>query len=168
MYFARFNPAGELIGRFDSMINRVHDESGALLPAFDDLVELSDSQFRQTIFETDGIWKLDQMTGEVSKHAFPPPQFEELVKQTQATAREMRLPIIGILDGMQSSALTNGDLPRAKAIETAKTGLKNITKVDLSGCATADEMRAAVFAAYLAIAKAAPVEVQTAFAQVLA
>lgn len=91
-----------------------------------------------------------------------------LIAETQDLARQMRLPIIGILDGMQSSALTDGDLPRAKAIEAAKTGLKNITKVDLSGCSTADEMRAVMLAAYKAVAGAAPVEVQTAFAQVLA
>lgn len=98
----------------------------------------------------------------------PLPTHAELVEVTLTTARQIRLPIIGILDGMQSSDLTNGDLEGAQVIEVAKTGLKNITKVDLSSCTTAEEMQSLILMAYVAIAKAAPVTVQTAFAQVLA
>ena len=90
------------------------------------------------------------------------------IEQTRATARQIRLPIIGILDGMQSSALTAGDLPLAQAIEAAKAGLKDITKVDLSECANELEMQAAIVLAYQAIALALPTLAQTAFAQALA
>lgn len=96
-----------------------------------------------------------------------PPTHAELVAQTLARARGARLPILSILDGLQASALTTGDTARATAIEAAKQGLRDITKTDLSACTTAEEMQAAIYAAYLAIAQAAPVEVKTAFAQVV-
>lgn len=97
----------------------------------------------------------------------PLPTHAELVEQTKVTARAMRLPIISILDGMQSSALTDGDLDRAEAIEVAKQGLKDITKIDLSGCQSASEMTTLVLTRYAQIASALPISAVTAFAQVL-
>jgi hypothetical protein len=93
---------------------------------------------------------------------------QRAIDQTRASARQIRLPIIGILDGMQASALTAGDLPLAKSIEVAKVGLKDITKVDLSACKTADEMQIVILLAYQSIALTLPVAARTAFAQVLA
>ncbi len=96
-----------------------------------------------------------------------PPARTELVDQTLATARALRQPILGVLDGMQASALTTGDQARAVAIEAAKQGLKDITKVDLSACETEEDMRQAILLAYVGIAKALPGPVQMAFAEVL-
>lgn len=92
---------------------------------------------------------------------------EQLVDQTLATARTLRQPIMGVLDGMQASALTAGDQARALAIETAKRGLKDITKIDLSGCETQAQMQSAVLVAYGEIARALPAPVQMAFAEVV-
>lgn len=111
---------------------------------------------------------LDWLAGGGAALPIDQPTHQELVDATLTEARQMRLPIISILDGMQSSALTNSDLVIAQAIEVAKTGLKNITKVDLSGCTTAEEMRLAVLNAYTTIAQAVPDGVKIAFAQVLA
>lgn len=96
-----------------------------------------------------------------------PPTRAELVERTLSEARSMRLPIMGILDGLQASALAIGNTARATAIETAKQGLRDITMTDLSACTTEKEMQAAIYAAYVTIAQAAPAEVQTAFAQVV-
>jgi hypothetical protein len=95
------------------------------------------------------------------------PTHADLVDTALTTARQIRAPIIGILDGMQASALTLDDLAGAQAIEAAKSGLKNITKVDLSGCTTLDEMRLVIKTAYLDIARAVPPSVQSAFSEVL-
>jgi hypothetical protein len=91
----------------------------------------------------------------------------DLVDQTKAVARTVRQPVLGVLDGMQASALTNGDQARALAIEAAKQGLKDITKIDLSGCETLAEMQSAVLVAYGEIARALPAPVQMAFAEVV-
>ena len=97
----------------------------------------------------------------------PVPARAQLVDQTLATARQLRSPILGVLDGMQASALTTGDQARALAIEAAKQGLKDITKVDLSACETEADMRQSILLAYVGIAKALPGPVQAAFAEVL-
>lgn len=96
-----------------------------------------------------------------------PPSHANLVAQALSETREQRQPIIGILDGMQSSANTNGDTTTAKAIETAKQALKDITKTDLRACVTYEDMRQAMKAAYAAIVTAAPASVITAFASVV-
>lgn len=91
----------------------------------------------------------------------------DLVAAALDAARVQRQPIIGILDGLQSTALTKGDSATAVEIETAKQALKDITKTDLSGCTTFDEMKAAMLAAYRTIAAAASPSVQLAFAGAL-
>lgn len=90
---------------------------------------------------------------------------------TLAKARAMRLDYFQVLDGLQVSAvwtaqqITVGELqvPLAGAIETCKQQLRDITLTDLSACTTTAEMEAAIFAAYQAIAAAAPAEIQSAF-----
>lgn len=94
------------------------------------------------------------------------PTHAELAATTLAEARRVRLPIISILDGMQASALTVGNTAKAQVIETAKQGLKNITLTDLSGCATAKQMKAAILLAYVAVAAALPADAQLAFSQI--
>lgn len=91
----------------------------------------------------------------------------QLVAQTLGRTREERQPIISVLDGLQSSALTKGDSGAAQTIEAVKQGLRDITKTDLSACTTADEMRAEIMAAYAALVTANP-SVATAFKGVIA
>lgn len=91
----------------------------------------------------------------------------QLVAQTLARTREERQPVISVLDGLQSSALTKGDSGAAQTIEAVKQGLRDITKTDLSACTTAEEMRAEIMAAYAALVTANP-SVSTAFKGVIA
>lgn len=84
------------------------------------------------------------------------PSHDDLVAQTLNLARAERQPIISVLDGLQSSALTKGDTTTAQTIEAVKQQLRDITKIDLSGYTTADEMRLAVLGAYAAIVAANP------------
>lgn len=96
------------------------------------------------------------------------PSHADLVAQALEAARRERQPIIGILDGLQASALTNGDTATAASIETSKQGLRDITKVDLSACLTYADMRAAILGAYAAIVANASTAVRTAFREVVA
>lgn len=100
------------------------------------------------------------------------PSHETLVAATVAKAKQMRMPILQILDGMQTSALVTGatvlvDLepqPLAMVIEDLKTGIKQLPdQVDFSACSTREQMEDAVQAAYFALAYSAPAEVQSAF-----
>lgn len=97
----------------------------------------------------------------------PAPPRAEQVAQVLAAARALRQPIMGVLDGMQASALTLGDTAQAQAIETAKRGLRDLTSIDLSGAATGQHMEAAIYARYRTIAAALPAPLQVAFARVV-
>ena len=81
--------------------------------------------------------------------------------------RAARQPIIAVLDGLQSSALTTKNTTTAISIEVAKQGLRDLTKIDLSDCATHEDMRTKVKLAYLAIVSAAPANVGQALSEVL-
>lgn len=96
-------------------------------------------------------------------HVAPVPTQAELITGVMAQARVQRLPIMNILDGMQTSAVVTADTALAAAIETCKQGLRNITAIDLTPYATEADMKQAIYAAYLAIAAAAPASVQSAF-----
>lgn len=80
MKFAQFNYQHELCARYDSEIH------GDNIPS--DAVEVSDELFLQTINETDGIWKRDPQTGEITKHPLPPapPYVPEQVTRAQGKA----------------------------------------------------------------------------------
>jgi hypothetical protein len=94
----------------------------------------------------------------------PVPTVPELRTATLRKAREMRLPIMQVLDGMQASALVNSDLSLAQSIETAKQSLRNLPQtVDLTPFTTARQMELAVLAAYQAIVIAAPASIKSAF-----
>lgn len=97
----------------------------------------------------------------------PKPTQSELIAKTIADAKIQRLPIMNVLDGLQTSAIVTGDMPTAQAIETSKQGLRNITNIDLTPYTTEDQMRQAVYAAYRALAAAAPASVQSAFASMV-
>lgn len=81
--------------------------------------------------------------------------------------RAERQPIIGVLDGLQASALASGDTSAASGIETAKQALRDLTKIDLSDCATQEQMKLKVMQAYRAIVAVAPANVVLAFREVL-
>lgn len=83
------------------------------------------------------------------------------------TIRAERQKIIGVLDGLQASALATADTATAVGIEAAKQGLRDLTKIDLSDCATQEQMKFKVLQAYRAIVAAAPANVVLAFREVL-
>jgi len=86
----------------------------------------------------------------------PQPTIADLILKAKAETRIQRQPIIEILDGLQASALTLGDLSKAQIIETAKQALRDITQLNLTGCTTYAEMKAVTLARYAEIASASP------------
>lgn len=102
-------------------------------------------------------------TGKPILQSAPLPTHPELVAAALDETRIERQPIMGILDGMQVSALQKGDAAMAAMLETVKHSLRDLTKVDLSACVTADDMKAAVMARYKAISAGLPASVLTAF-----
>lgn len=97
----------------------------------------------------------------------PVPTHTELVEQAKAATRIQRQPIITVLDGLQSTALTKGDTAKALAIETAKQGLRDITDTDLSACVTYEDMRQAIKHAYAVLAAALPMDIRKAFSEAI-
>lgn len=91
--------------------------------------------------------------------------FARLWERAISEMRALRQPILVVLDGLQSSALTLEQVSRAQVIEDAKQGLRDITKLDLSACTSYEEMRAAVGAAYYALAAALPADLRQAFSE---
>ena len=91
----------------------------------------------------------------------------QLLESAVNTIRLERQKIIGVLDGLQASALARGDTSAASGIEAAKQGLRDLTKIDLSDCATQEQMRLKVMQAYRAIVAVAPANVILAFREVL-
>lgn len=79
-YYITFEQDGTLSGRY---LLSVHGDN---IPA--DAVEVSEELFWQTINETDGIWKRDPETGEITKHPFhpAPPYVPEQVTRAQGKA----------------------------------------------------------------------------------
>lgn len=90
---------------------------------------------------------------------------EQMVELALTEIRTKRQPIIQVLDGLQSSANSLQDYPRALSIEVAKQGLRDLTKLNLFGCTTYEEMQQTVLAAYLSIASALPADIRVAFAE---
>lgn len=97
----------------------------------------------------------------------PVPSHAELVEQAKAATRIQRQPIITVLDGLQSTALTKGEASKALTIETAKQGLRDITDTDLSACVTYEDMRLAIKHAYAVLAAALPVDIRKAFSEAI-
>lgn len=95
------------------------------------------------------------------------PNIPALILRAVAETRIQRQPIISGLDGLQASSLASGDLARAQVIETAKQGLRDITNLNLLTCASYEEMRLKVKAAYIALAMALPVDVRKAFSEAI-
>ena len=91
----------------------------------------------------------------------------QLLESAVNTIRLERQKIIGVLDGLQASALASADTPTAVGIEEAKQGLRDLTQIDLSDCATQEAMKLKVMQAYHAIVAVAPAKVVLAFREVL-
>ena len=91
----------------------------------------------------------------------------QLLESAVNTIRLERQKIIGVLDGLQSSALATADTTTAVGIEAAKQGLRELTQIDLSDCATQEAMKLKVMQAYRAIVAVAPANVVLAFREVL-
>ena len=87
----------------------------------------------------------------------------DLTAAALSNARAMRQPIINMLDGMQASALAKADSVRAKAIEVAKQGLRDITKIDLASSSNAVQMKAVIAAQLKVLSDALPVDARLAF-----
>ena len=96
----------------------------------------------------------------------PQPTIVELILRAQAEMRVQRQPIITVCDGLQASALAKGDTATALVIETAKQGLRDITKLVLTDCTTYEQMKAKVMARYVEIASASPT-LKAAFSEAL-
>lgn len=90
---------------------------------------------------------------------------DEMIATAKGEMRRLRQPIIAVLDGLQSSALTLGMTERALLIEQAKQALRDATSIDLSACTSLEEMRLAVKAMYQQLAAAAPAEIRAAFTE---
>lgn len=93
----------------------------------------------------------------------PQPSHAQLWERAIGEMRVQRHPILDVLDGLQSSALVLGQTSRAQVIETAKQGLRDITKLNLSTCTTYEEMQQTVMAAYFALAAALPSDIRLLF-----
>lgn len=96
----------------------------------------------------------------------PPPTHAELVEIAKEKIRAERQPILSVLDGLQASYITRGDMPTAQVIEVAKQALRDLTKVDLSACETLADMKVVVMSRYAQIASASPA-LKSAFSEAL-
>ena len=92
---------------------------------------------------------------------------DQLLESAVNTIRIERQKIIGVLDGLQSSALATADTTTSVGIEAAKQALRDLTQIDLSDCATQEAMKLKVMQAYHAIVSTAPAKVVLAFREVL-
>ena len=75
-YYIQFDENGDLITRFD--------DHKAYLPHPAGTVEVDETLWWQTINETDGIWKRDIVTGEITKHPRPLPPLIDIQKSAKA------------------------------------------------------------------------------------
>lgn len=137
-------------GRVAQIISAKFDESGVEIP----LGQRFDLAIVDQIVEYDPH----------ARPAPPIPTHEDLVDEAKTQIRAERQPILSILDGLQVSYITRGDMPTAQVIEVAKQALRDLTKIDLSVCETLTEMKLVVLARYAQIASASPA-LKTAFSE---
>jgi len=99
------------------------------------------------------------------RDAIPPYQVDhaQLWERAIAEMRQLRQPILDVLNSLQTSALTLNQSDRAAVIETAKQGLWDITKIDLSDCITYDQMRQKVGFAYASLVASLPADIRQSF-----
>jgi hypothetical protein len=93
---------------------------------------------------------------------------EQIREYVLKEIREQRAPIMTILDGIAGRAMRQGDAELAAAADDAGQALRDITTdPEFLAAETAEDMKAAILSRYRAIAEAAPVEVRTAFREVI-
>lgn len=138
--------------------DEVHGENkpSDAIAVSDDLY--AECQGRRVIAGSDGLPRV---------YVEPPPTVADLIVKARAEIRVQRQPIIEILDGLQISALTKGELSRAQEIETAKQGLRDLTDIDLTECENYEAMRLKVKARYIQLATALPLDVRRAFSEAI-
>jgi hypothetical protein len=136
-----------------------------LIPA--DAVEITDEDHAALIAgQAQEMQIVVGAEGRPALQARPLPTHAELVERALEAARRERQPIMGVLDGLQSSALATGNGNMATLIETAKQSLRDITALDLSACVTFEAMRQAFKTRYAELVAAAP-EVAIAFREMV-
>lgn len=146
-------------GKVAQIIPPLKDERGQEVPI--------DSRFPPEFVAQLVVWP-------IQTEAPDPPTHPQLWERAIAEMRTLRQPILLVLDGLQASAVTFAmsavdpdEIEQAKAraqvIETAKQGLRDITKLDLSSCTTYEEMRATVGAAYASLAASLPADIRLSF-----
>lgn len=126
---------------------------------------LGDDSFVHLLPE--GSIAITDVEAEAIRIAATTPTHAALVATVLATARDLRTKLFAVVDGLQASALATGNTADALSIETFKTGIRNITLIDLSGATTLVQMQAIITAQYKVLAAAAPLSVQLAFRQAL-
>lgn len=91
------------------------------------------------------------------------PSHAQLWERAISEMRALRQPILDVLNSLQTSALTLNQSDRAAVIETAKQGLWDITKMDLSDCTTYEQMRQKVGYAYAVLVASLPDDIRQSF-----
>lgn len=124
---------------------------------FEDLSEESIAQ--------KGLIEITKLEAEIILQ--PQPSMTEVKANVLDFARALRFPIVSILDGLQSSANTTGDITLALQIESLKVGLRNITATDLSAAQTKEQALKSIVDAYKLIAASAPASIKAYFLDVL-
>lgn len=134
----------------------------------DDAVELTAEQYSQLLIsQSQGFSITADAKGWPIATAQPVASVVELKAAAIDKVRAERKLIMGMLDGMQASALSKTDAPRAGVIEAAKQGLRDLTKIDTATCVTAADFKALFLGRYKVIAGALPADVRLAFAEAL-
>ena len=90
-----------------------------------------------------------------------------LIDRAKAKVRALRVNVFATLAGIQSQALANADTTMAKDICGLQDSLKALPDIDLSKCKTQADIDAAFTAGWVAIVKAAPANVASAFNEVM-
>lgn len=137
-----------------------------------DAVEITDAEHAALLAgQSAGQRIVADATGKPILEAAVLPTLDELRVKVLNEARQLRVKLFSVVDGLQASAnsvaITSGVTTDTAAIESFKIGARNITKVDLSAATTEQAMRDVVNAQYKLIVGPAPASVKLAFAQAL-
>lgn len=111
---------------------------------------------------------LDWMAGGGVPDAADQPPLSALKNEAIAKVRDARKQIFATLAGIQAEALSTNDLVTASAIVPIQAALRNLPATDLSTCFSQADIDAVFLDAWKLIAVMAPLNVQTAFMEVLA
>lgn len=158
-----FDASGLFAGVYDAQEDPMQAGSFITPTASTDIAPPS-IQAGQQLRWSAGSWVVEP----VATNAVPQPSLEEVKAQAVSAVRAARKPVFYTLAGMQSEALTKGDVATALAIVGIQQALKDLPNTDLSACTNAAEVSAVFVASWIAIAQSAPANVVSAFNEVLA